>query len=182
MPLYFITGNKNKFEEVQAIIHTVQQLDIDLPEIQDVDGKNIIRAKLIEALKHDTGTCIVEDTSLYLDCLNGLPGPLIKWFLKTIGNNGLAHLSETLHNTRAEAKTIIGYAENQNEIEFFEGSVFGTIVPERGNSDFGWDTIFLPEGSDKTFSEMTQEEKNRISMRSIAARKLHKYLLRKGVS
>ena len=86
MNLYFITGNKNKFEEVKSILPNTEQLDIDLPEIQDIDAKIIIRAKLLAALKHKDGEFIVEDTSLYLDCLGGLPGPLIKWFMKNMGN------------------------------------------------------------------------------------------------
>jgi len=118
MQLYFITGNKSKFDEVKSILGNVEQLDIDLPEIQDIDAKNIIRAKLFEALQHREGEFIVEDTSLYLDCLKGLPGPLIKWFLKTIGNEGLANLAEKLANYGAEAKTIIGYAKNHEQIYF----------------------------------------------------------------
>ncbi|TAN58553.1 non-canonical purine NTP pyrophosphatase [Patescibacteria group bacterium] len=169
--LYFITGNKNKFEEVRAIVGEVERLDIDLPEIQDIDPKNIIRAKLLEALKHREGEFIVEDTSLYLDCLNGLPGPLIKWFIKTIGNIGLADIAEKAGNNKAEAKTIIGYAKSRDEIYFFEGSVLGKIVAPRGDSDFGWDPIFQPDGYDKTFAQMSKEEKNKISMRKIAAEK-----------
>ena len=84
MSLYFITGNKNKFEEVKSILPEIEQLDVDLPEIQDIDAQNIIRFKLLEALRHHAGEFIVEDTSLYFDCLKGLPGPLIKWFLETI--------------------------------------------------------------------------------------------------
>ncbi|HXF43868.1 MAG TPA: non-canonical purine NTP pyrophosphatase [Candidatus Paceibacterota bacterium] len=73
MALFFITSNKNKFEEVKTILGDVEQLDIDLPEVQDIDAKNIIRAKLLEAFNHKEGEFIVEDTSLYLDCLQGLP-------------------------------------------------------------------------------------------------------------
>src|SRR3989344_9423933 len=98
MPLYFITGNKNKFAEVKSVLSDIEQLDMDLPEIQDFDPHKVVRAKLIEALKHKDGEFIVEDTSLYLDCLGGLPGPLIKWFMKTIGNEGLCNLAEKLGN------------------------------------------------------------------------------------
>lgn len=178
MALYFITGNKNKFEEVRAVLGEVEQLDIDLPEIQDIDAKNIIRAKLLDALNHKDGQFIVEDTSLYLDCLKGLPGPLIKWFLKTIGNEGLANLAEKLGNNRAEAKTIIGYAKNRDEVKFFEGSVPGMIVAETGVSGFGWDPIFQPNGHDKTFAEMTAKEKNEMSMRKVAVEKLKEYLIK----
>ena len=60
MSLYFITGNKNKFNEVSAILGNIEQLDIDLPEIQDRDAKNIIQAKLLEALKRKDGEFIVK--------------------------------------------------------------------------------------------------------------------------
>jgi len=174
--LYFITGNKNKFSEVKAIIPNVEQLDIDLPEIQDIDAKKIISAKLLEALNYKQAEFIVEDTSLYLECLNGLPGPLIKWFMKTIGNDGLFNIAEKLGNNKAEAKTIIGYAKNPKEIYYFEGSVKGKIVSPRGKSGFGWDPIFQPEGFSKSFAELTPEEKNKISMRRIALNKLKEFL------
>ncbi len=177
MTLYFITGNKKKFEEVKAILPQVEQLEIDLPEIQEIDAHKIIAAKLAEAFSHRQGIeFIVEDTSLYLDCLKGLPGPLIKWFLQTIGNAGLYNLSSKLGDTKAEARTIIGYARNPNDIHYFEGSVRGNIVPPRGPNKFGWDIIFQPEGYNKTYAEMPQEEKNTISMRRAALNKLKAFL------
>lgn len=175
MSIYFITGNKNKFEEVKSVLSVVEQLDIDLPEIQDIDAKNIIKAKLLEALNHKSGEFIVEDTSLYLDCLKGLPGPFIKWFLNTIGNEGLFNITQKFGNNKAEAKTIIGYAKNHEEIYFFEGSIIGKIVKPEGVSGFGWDPIFLPDGFDKTFAQMTLEEKNSISMRKVALNKLKEF-------
>lgn len=174
--IYFITGNKNKFGEVKAILPEVEQLDIDLPEIQEIDAREIIKAKLLEALNHRKSEFIVEDTSLYLDTLKGLPGPLIKWFLKTVGNEGLFQIAEKFGNYNAEAKTIIGYAKSHEEIYFFEGSLKGTIVQPRGASGFGWDPVFQPERSAKTFAEMGQEEKNTISMRKIALEKFKEFL------
>jgi non-canonical purine NTP pyrophosphatase (RdgB/HAM1 family) len=176
MALYFITGNKNKFEEAKAFLEDVEQLDIDLPEIQDVDSKKIIEAKLAEALEHKDGELMVEDTSLCLDCLNGLPGPLIKWFLKIIGNQGLASLAEKFGNNKAEAKIVIGYAKNKSEIYFFEGSIKGRIVSPKGDLGYGWDPIFQPDGFDKSFAEMNKKEKSRISMRSIALEELRNFL------
>lgn len=175
MGLYFITSNENKFQEVKSIIPEIEQLDIKLPEIQDIDARKIIKAKLLEALKHKGGELIVEDTSLYFDCLNGLPGPLIKWFLETIGNEGLHDIAKNLGNNRAEAKTIIGYAEGK-KIHFFEGSIKGSIVKPKGDSNFGWDPIFQPLGFNKTFAEMTKDEKNSISMRRMALNKLKAFL------
>ncbi|MEK6825542.1 MAG: non-canonical purine NTP pyrophosphatase [Nanoarchaeota archaeon] len=178
MVLYFITGNKNKFQEAKAILSSLEQLKIDLIEIQSDDAHEIIRAKLQEAFKHKTGEFIVEDTSLYLDCLNGLPGPLIKWFLKSIGNEGIYTLAQKLGNFDAEAKTYIGYAKNSQEISFYEGSVRGTIVQPKTKTAFGWDPIFQPNGYTKSFAELSQEEKNKISMRRIAFDKLSKALIK----
>ena len=121
---------------------------------------------------------IVEDTSLYFDALNGLPGPLIKWFLKTIGTDGLYEIASKLGNTRAQAKTIIGYAKDANHIEFFEGVIEGEIVAPAGDGGFGWDPIFKPSGYDKTFGQMSRPEKNSFSMRKIAFEKLRNHLSR----
>ncbi|MFA5743104.1 MAG: non-canonical purine NTP pyrophosphatase [Candidatus Paceibacterota bacterium] len=176
MPLYFITGNKNKVDEAKAILGEVEQLDIDLPEIQDIDANNIIEAKILESFKYKDGGFFIEDTSLCLDCLNGLPGPLIKWFLKAIGNQGLADLAEKSGNYKAEAKTVIGYAKSKREIYFFEGSIKGKIIAPQGEANFGWDPIFRPDGFDKSFAEMSREEKNNISMRRLALEKLNNFL------
>lgn len=176
MGLYFITGNKGKFEEVKTILGEVEQLDIDLPEVQEIDAKEIVKAKLVEALNHKKGEFIIDETSLYFDCLNGLPGPLIKWFLKKLGNDGLFNLVSKLGNCGAEAKTVIGYTRNHDEIYYFEGAVKGKIVAPGGESNFGWDAIFQPEGFEKTFAEMTMEEKNKISMRRMALNKLKDFL------
>lgn len=175
--LYFITGNQGKFKEVKAILPEIEQLDIDLEEIQEIDAKKIIEHKLNEAIKHKQGGFIVEDTSLYLEGLNGLPGPLIKWFLQSLKNEGLAELTMKLGNDKAEAVTIIGYAKNENDIHFFEGRIKGKIVKERGENGFGWSSIFQPNGHEKTFAEMEDEEKYSLSMRRLATEKLKNYLI-----
>lgn len=174
--LYFITGNKNKLAEVQAILPAVEQLDLDLPEIQEIDAREVIKAKLLEAQKHHSGEFMVEDTSLYFDCLHGLPGPLIKWFMKTIGNEGLFELADKLGDYRAEAKTIIGYAKSPTEIYYFEGVLKGKIIAPSGASNFGWDPIFQADGYEQSFADLGQEEKNKISMRRLAVNQLKEFL------
>lgn len=166
--IYFITGNEKKFMEMKAILPEIERLDIDLPEIQDLDPHAIIRAKLEEALRHHNGEFIVEDTSVSMECLNGLPGPFIKWFLQTVGARGLADLTEKFGNERATVTIIIGYAKSAEDIRFFEGMVHGRIVSPRGERGFGWDPIFQPDGSDQTYAEMGPDEKNKISPRRIA--------------
>lgn len=176
MTLYFITGNKNKFAEVKAVLPQVEQLEIDLPEIQDLDPRNVVAAKLREALSHKQGEFIVEDTSLRFNCLNGLPGTLIKWFLKTLGNQGLYDITQKMENNSAEAHTIIGYARSPTDIHYFEGTMNGHIVAPAGPNDFGWDVIFQPEGHTQTYAQLGREEKNNISMRRQALNKLESFL------
>lgn len=146
MKIIFVTGNKGKFAEAQHIIPELKQNNIDLVEIQEVDPKVIILQKIIEAKKSLQGNLIVEDTSLYLDCLGGLPGPLIKWFMKTIGNDGLVKITESLGSNKAIAKVVIGYSNEDGSVEYFEGSIDGEIVNSRGENGFGWDSIFQPAG------------------------------------
>ena len=179
MKLFFITGSANKFAEVKVILPQVEQLDIELDEIQELDAHKIIAAKIFQARRNKGNTYMVEDTSLYLDGMQGLPGPLIKWFLKSIGPEGIFKLAQTF-GSAARAKTIIGYADEKGKIEFFEGETKGTIVEQCGAAGFRWDAIFQPDGSNKTFAELTMEEKNAYSMRSIAVQKLQAYLENHG--
>jgi len=175
MTIYFITGSKQKFLEAKAILPDLVQLELDLTEIQETDPHLIIKSKLEEAQKHKKGVFVVEDTGLYLDCLNGFPGPLIKWFLKTLGREGIAKVVKAMGNDQAQAKCLVGFYDG-TKTEFFEGIMNGRIVYPKGESTFGWDPIFLPEGHNKTFAEMTKEEKNKISHRSKAFMKLRDYL------
>lgn len=69
MTIYFITGNQHKLAEIQAVLPQVEQLDVNLPELQEISPDVIIRAKLQEAFKYHQGPCMVEDTGLYLECL-----------------------------------------------------------------------------------------------------------------
>jgi inosine triphosphate pyrophosphatase len=176
MSLFFITGNPGKFAEVKTLIPEVEQIDIDLDEIQDLDPQKVIEHKLKQALAEHSGELIVEDTSLYFEGMKGLPGPLIKWFLKALKNEGLTALAQNLPSSKATAKTILGYAPSSDTIQFFSGEIKGTIVPPRGDKGFGWDAIFQPDGSEKTFGEMTLEEKTQFSMRRLAVEKLQAFL------
>ena len=174
--ILFITGNEGKLREVRSLIPDIQSVEMDLTEIQEIDAHKIILAKLEEARKYYSSTAlIVEDTSLYLHALSGLPGPLVKWFLGTIGVEGIYKLTEPFGSKRATARTFIGYAD-EDGIRFFEGSIAGIMVPPRGTDGFGWDSIFQPDGCEKTFAEMSQQEKSLCSMRKIAVEGLRQYL------
>jgi len=180
--LTFITGNSGKLAEMQAFLPFVKGKKIDLPEIQSVDTKEIVRAKLSSAVQLCDGPIIVDDTAFYMECFAGkngfqeLPGPLAKWFLKTIGNTGLAEIAYKLEKTKARAQTIIGYAPNKKDFYFFEGVTFGNVVAPQGTSGFGWDHIFVPRGFAQTFAKMGIEQKNKISPRAQSAQKLKQFL------
>lgn len=179
MTIDFITGNSTKFEEVQYALLGIdlRQLSIHLPEVQEIDPHKIIEAKIQEALQYKReGNFIVEDTSFYMDAIPGLPGPLIKWFLETIEVQGLVDIAEKFGNKNAYAKTIIGYADADQNISFFEGEVKGSIERPRVEEGFGWDLIFIPQGYTQTFAEMKPKEKEGISMRGIAAKNFKTFL------
>ena len=151
-------------------------MDIDLPELQEIDPHKIIRHKLQEALKHHKGPILIEDTSLYMECLwSKLPWPLIKWFLQELKNEGLYELAKKYNNFNAKATVLIAYAKNIDEIEFFEGTVKWTIV-EPVHTDFWRDGIFQAEGYHRPYGAMSKEEKNKISMRRIAVNKVKDFL------
>ena len=175
--LYFITGNKNKFQEVKQLLPYIKQLNLNLAEIQELNPQKIIKQKLLSAFDYQKANFIVEDTSLYFDCWdNKLPGPMIKWFMKTLGGNGLYNLVAKYNNFHATAKTIIGYAKNKQKIYYFEGILHGIITKPIGKNGFGWDQIFIPLSSDKTLAQISLNEKNQISMRKQAVSKLKKFL------
>lgn len=178
MNITFITGNAGKFSEAEAILGMpLVQQRIDLPEIQSLDPLEVMRAKLEAAKETGVGACIVEDSSLALGCLGSrLPGPFIKWFEEALGVEGIVALAERSGEQGAVSSTVVGYLDENGAVHVFEGSVAGTIVSARGDQDFGYGPIFEPNGSGKTFGEMSREEKHAISSRAIAFRKLKAHL------
>lgn len=174
--IHFITGNKGKFEEAKAILDgEIEQLDIDLPEIQELDPHKIIEAKLKAAFEHHSGEMIVEDGGVYLEALGGFPGPLIKWYWQALGPQKIFEVCEKLGNNMARIQVIIGYSKGQ-DIKYFEGEMTGKVVAPTGAEGFGWDVVFVPDGYDKTFAEMDVSVKNSISHRRQALDKLKEYL------
>jgi inosine triphosphate pyrophosphatase len=174
----FITGNSNKLREAREILPDFEIVNqkIDLPEIQEMAAQSIIEAKLKEAYALHQGSYIVEDTSLCFNALNGLPGPLIKWFLQKLGTKGTAELVAKYTDHTAVASCMIGYITEAGDMHFFAGRVDGKIVLPRGDTDFGWDPIFQPVGSDLTFAQMSPQQKNAVSHRRQALLKLAAFL------
>jgi len=186
--LKFITGNEGKAREFSQILgeeYEFELVDIDLPEIQGTPIE-IIESKVDAAKNVVDGPFIVEDSSLDFEAWsNGeicLPGPYVKWYLKTVGNKGMIKMLGGYDNKNATAGCYIGLYLN-GETNVFSGLIPGKISDtERGENGFGWDKIFIPHGYDITFGEFDPGEKNKISHRCQAINKLKNYLNKPGDS
>ena len=176
MSIVFITGNKHKASEVQLVLNDREVImhDIDLPEIQG-SSEEIIRHKAEHAKQFIKGPFIVEDSGLEYDALNGMPGPYVKWFLTSIGNDGLVRLLAGYDNKRANAVCNVAYYDGTT-VHIFKGLLKGTIVAAKGTSAFGWDNIFKPDGFNETYGEMKPELKNSLSHRYLALAQLKQAL------
>ncbi|KAF9892570.1 nucleoside triphosphate pyrophosphohydrolase ham1 [Aspergillus nanangensis] len=175
--LNFITGNKNKLAEVQAILGNVieiQNQEVDAPEIQG-SIEEIAREKCRRAAEVVNGPVLTEDTALEFHTLKGLPGPYIKSFLEALGLEGLNKVLDSFDDRTAEAVCTFAFCRGPgSEPILFQGRTEGTIVRPRGPPNFGWDPIFEYQG--KTYAEMNKEEKNQISHRYKALVKLQEWL------
>ena len=167
--ILFITGNKQKAEEVRAITGLrVLAKKLDIPEIQSLDVEVVAKAEALAAFQITNCPVIVDDTGLSIEALAGLPGALVVWFLDTLRPAGILKLLVGEKNRQATVSTCIAYAD-QSGVFAFTGTVPGKISESlRGENGFGYDPIFIPDGQDKTYAEMNAEEKNEISMRKIA--------------
>ncbi|MFL6195376.1 MAG: non-canonical purine NTP pyrophosphatase [Thermoanaerobaculia bacterium] len=172
-PFVLVTGNAGKVAEARLALGTdLETVEVDLPEIQSLDYLEVLRAKADEAWRRVGRPLVVEEAGLDLAALNGFPGPLVKWMLQAVGAEGLAHTAASLGNVQASARCFLLYKDGGQEI-IAEGRTEGTLVlPGRGAHGFGWDPVFQPEGSDRTFAELTGEAKNAVSHRGKAWRAL----------
>jgi XTP/dITP diphosphohydrolase len=149
----------------------------DLVEYQDDNVENIAMASSIDAVERLNLPVAVEDTGLLIESLNGFPGPYSSYVYRTIGNPKILKLMEGVKNRGAYFKSAVAFTTPyMDEPLCFIGKVKGKIVKkERGISGFGFDPIFIPLGSSKTFAEMTVREKNRFSHRALAFREFAKW-------
>lgn len=189
MKLYFATNNLHKVAEVQKIligdfeILSLKDLGntIEIPETGDTLEEN---SRLKVRYLYDTYglDCFADDTGLEVEALGGAPGVYSARYAGTPGDDrkNVDMLLENLKNAadrNARFRTVITLITNGREKQF-KGVVNGKIINERrGNSGFGYDPVFVPNGYVTTFAEMAEEEKNRISHRGISIRKFADFLL-----
>lgn len=179
MNVYFLSSNKYKIAEVQAILNSetisVLPRNEKINEIQSNDMEEIAIDKAIKAFMNIGRPVIVEQTGLLLRDFGNLPGGLTQIFWDSLEADNFARYFSATETALVVAKTVIAYCDGRT-IKTFEGEIEGRIVsPPRGNRDFQWDCVFQPIGYEETFAEMG-EKKNDISMRKIAVQKLKEYL------
>ncbi len=188
MKLVFASNNKNKIQEIQALVpNTIQIVSLedigcteDIPETADtIEGNAILKANYVtEKYGYD---CFADDTGLEVEALNGAPGVYSARYAgeqKDANDNMDKLLSELKDKTNRKAnfKTVIVLNLNGNQ-NLFTGIINGKIIEEKiGTNGFGYDPIFVAEGFDKTFAELTMEEKSTISHRGIAVKELILFL------
>ena len=188
MELIFATHNQNKVEEITAILPPV----IEIKSLRDINFKNeisetsdtlqgnaLIKARTI--FNQFKRNCFADDTGLEVEVLNGDPGVLSARYA---GNQNIAidNIKKLLRklknhdNRKAQFRTVIALIYDRNEY-FFEGIIKGKIIGEaKGNNGFGYDPIFQPENYFLSFAQLDKEEKNKISHRAKAFRKLINFL------
>jgi XTP/dITP diphosphohydrolase len=152
--IVFVTGNKHKVEEAElALGKKLSTVDLDALEIQDEDVAKVSEWTVKWAFSKMLRPCFVEDTGLYIAALNGFPGAYAKYAKNTIGYDGWLRLLEGKADRSAEARTAIAFHDGR-AVHVFVGSVRGSIAAEkRGVHGWGFDPIFIPEGSSKTYGE-----------------------------
>ncbi len=187
--LVFATHNHHKAKEIKNVLkgkyHVVYLTELDLYEEIPETGDTLQENALIKAryVFEKTGkACFADDTGLEVAALNGAPGVYSARYAGEKASfedniNKLLLAMEGINNRRARFRTVMAYIDNQSNEHLFEGKVEGVITTQkRGEQGFGYDPVFLPDGYQENFAEMSAEEKNRISHRAKAVQQLVKYL------
>ena len=188
----FASNNKHKLEEVRSILgpdFRVLSLgdvhvDEDLPETKDsFEGNSHQKAEYL--FRRINEPCFADDSGLEVEALKGEPGVRSARYsgLQKNDEDNIQLLLKNLKgkgNRKAQFRTVITFIDQQGNAFFFEGIIKGSICEEKkGTSGFGYDPLFVPLGTSKTFAEMTAHEKNSMSHRSIAVKKLAEFLKEK---
>ena len=189
MRLVFATNNKHKLSEMSSILGDKIELlslkdincDVDIPETADtLEGNAILKSEFI--YNNYNINCFADDTGLEVEALNGEPGVYSARYAEGESHDSMANMKkllsklENVENRSAQFRTVISLIlDGKNYI--FEGIVKGRISKERkGEKGFGYDPIFIPEGYDKSFAELGEDVKNKISHRARAVEKLIDFL------
>ena len=174
--LYFVSSNSHKYKEAKTILGSfgikLGFFKLTLEEIQSISLKEIAEKKAKNAFSQCKKPVIIEDDGLFIDSLNGFPGPYSSYVFKTIGNKGILKLLSSKRN--AKFVSIITYCDKKT-LKTFDAKLDGTIPKSQKGKGWGYDPIFIPKNSRKTFAEINY--KNELSHRFKALKKFSNWYL-----
>ena len=179
--LFFVSSNENKFQETERILSNfgmqINFFKTTLEEIQSNNLNDIAEQKAINAYEIVKKPIIIEDDGLFIDSLNGFPGPYSSYVYDTIGNKGIMNLLENSEFRDAEFVSIIAYCDESFTVKLFESSIPGKISSVIEKGGWGYDPIFIPDGESKTYANVS--DKDKFSHRSAALTKFSNWFLDK---
>ena len=177
--LFFVSSNENKFQEAERILLNfgmqINFFKTTLEEIQSNDLNDIAEQKAINAYDLIQKPVIIEDDGLFINSLNGFPGPYSSYVYDTIGNEGIIKLLENSEIRDAKFVSIIAYCDNDSSVKLFESSIPGKISPTIETGGWGYDPIFIPAGESKTYANVS--DKDKFSHRSVSLKKFSSWFL-----
>jgi len=179
--LFFASSNEHKFQEAERILANLgMQINLfktTLEEIQSNNLNDIAEKKAINAYDLIQKPVIIEDDGLFINSLNGFPGPYSSYAYDTIGNKGIMNLLENSQVRDANFVSIIAYCDNDYGVKLFESSIPGKISSVIEKGGWGYDPIFIPDGESKTYANVS--DKDKFSHRAAALTKFSNWFLDK---
>ena len=176
--LFFVSSNNHKYQEAKNILDSfginLGFLKSNLEEIQSNSLHDIAIMKAKNAFSKFKKPIIIEDDGLFIDSLEGFPGPYSSYVFKTLGNKGILDLIK--NNRKAKFVSIITYC-NKTILKSFDAKQIGDISKTQKGKGWGYDSIFIPNNFKKTFAELNN--KNELSHRYKALKKFSKWYLHK---
>lgn len=181
--LFLATANKHKVEEISAVLSVYgikvfgKRVDFFEPDFPSL--KQVAEEKARQAFEKIQKPLIVEDTGVYFEAYDNFPGGLAKRVFQSIGFEGLLALIRAGKTRKAFFRTVICHTHDGKKFHSFEGELSGTLldkVVEPEKNRLPYEKIFIPLGHQKALAELSKEEKNKISHRAVAAKKLGEWV------
>lgn len=174
--LSFATSDDHKFREVSFVLRglglSIERFESKGTEVQSDDLERIARIAAAETVRIARRPVIVEDTGLFIESLNGFPGPYANYVYRTFGPGRVVAMVGEVGSRSALFRSVIAYCDPGRRSKVFHGTLPGRISDRpQGSKGFGFDTIFIPRGERDTLAEMTLARKCELSHRAIAVRK-----------
>lgn len=181
--LYFVSSNPNKFREIEPILRQYgivsQLIKMSIQEIQSESVHRIAEDKSTYAFKHLLRPVVIEDDGFYISSLNGFPGQYSSFVYKTLGNQGILKLMLNKVNRRAYFLSVIAYNDGRT-LKMFSGKTQGMLSKVAAEGGWGFDPIFLPKNTNKTYAELSRlNRKSFYSHRRKSIEKFSKWYITK---